>query len=214
MSKVIAALSISLDGFVAGPDPTLEDPLGTGGEQVHEWAFAAFAWREEHGLEGGQANADSEHIERLRARVGAGIMGRKMFSSGSGPWEDDPKNRGWWGEDPPFHHHVFVLTQHPRESLVMDGGTTFSFITDGIESALEQARAAAGDKDVQIHGGGSAVSQYLAAGLLDEITITFAPVLLGSGTPLLQDVPPGRLERTRVTESPSGAIHVEYTVRK
>jgi dihydrofolate reductase len=169
MSKVIADLSISLDGFVAGPNPSNEDPLGIGGEQLHEWAFAAFAWREQHGREGGEKNAESDMIAALTERVGAGIMGRKMYSGGSGPWEGDPNPRGWWGDNPPFHHHVYVLTSHAREPLEMEGGTTFHYVTDGIESALEQARAAAGDKDVQIHGGGSVVSQYLRAGLLDEL---------------------------------------------
>jgi dihydrofolate reductase len=212
MSKLIADLSVSLDGFVAGPDPSLKDPLGIGGMQLHEWAFAALGWREAHGLEGGESGADSELIERLRARIGAGIMGRKMYSGGSGPWEEDPNARGWWGDDPPFHHAVFVLTQHVREPLEMDGETTFTYVSDGIESALEQARAAAGEKDIQVHGGGSAVSQYLAAGLLDELTVHIVPILLGTGTRLLQDVPAGKLERTQVIASPTGVTHVEYVV--
>ncbi len=213
MSRLIADLSISLDGFVAGPDPSLEDPLGIGGQQVHEWAFGAMAWREEHGFEGGEGGTDSGIIEELRATVGASIMGRKMFSGGEGPWDADPNARGWWGDDPPFHHPVFVLTQHAREPLVMDGGTTFTFVTDGIESALEQAREAAGGRDVQINGGGSVVRQYLAAGLLDELQVHTAPVLLGTGTPLLGGVT-GKLETTRVMESPTGATHVRYRVLK
>jgi dihydrofolate reductase len=212
MSKLIADLSISLDGFVAGPDPSMKDPLGIGGEQLHEWAFAAFAWREVHGHTGGEKNADSDLIAALNARVGAGIMGRKMYSGGSGPWEDDENARGWWGDDPPFHHDVYVLTSHAREPLEMEGDTTFHYVTDGIESALEQARAAAGDKDVQIHGGGSVVSQYLRAGLLDELTVHIAPVLLGSGARLLDDVPAGKLERTNVGASDTGATHIQYTV--
>jgi dihydrofolate reductase len=153
MSKVIADLSISLDGFVAGPDPSQQDPLGTGGEALHEWAFKAMAWQRQHGHEGGEDNADSRHIEALTARIGAGIMGRKMYSGGAGGWADDPNPRGWWGDDPPFHHHVYVLTHHEREPLEMEGGTTFHFVTDGIRSAYEQAVAAAGDKDVQIRPG-------------------------------------------------------------
>ena len=215
MSKLIADLSISLDGFVAGPEPSQEDPLGIGGEQLHEWAFAATAWRQEHGLEGGAANADSALVESLLARIGAGIMGRKMYSGGSGGWEDDPNPRGWWGDDPPFHHHVYVLTSHEREPLEMEGGTTFHFVTDGVQSAYDQAIAAAGGKDVQVHGGGSAVSQFLRAGLLDELTVHVAPVFLGegvrffgshTGTVLLDD-PDLVIQGDRV-------LHLHYTVKR
>ena len=183
MSKLIADLSISLDGFVAGPEPSQKDPLGIGGEQLHEWAFAAMAWRQEHGREGGEDNADSELIEALRARIGAGIMGRKMYSGGSGGWEDDPNPRGWWGDDPPFHHPVFVLTSHEREPLEMEGGTTFHYVTDGVQSAYDQAR---GRRRRQGRPGPrrrQRVSQFLRAGLLDELTVHVAPVLLGSGAP-------------------------------
>jgi dihydrofolate reductase len=214
MSKVIADLSISLDGFVAGPQPSQNDPLGIGGEQLHEWAFKAFAWQEAHGHAGGEKNADSDLIQSLRARIGAGIMGRKMYSGGSGGWEDDPNPRGWWGEDPPFHHDVYVLTHHEREPLEMDGGTTFHYVTDGVRSAYEQAVAAAGDKDVQVHGGGSAVSQLLREGLLDELTVHIAPVFLGSGARLLDDVPAGTLERLETFGSDTGVVHVRYAVVK
>jgi dihydrofolate reductase len=148
MSKLIADLSISLDGFVAGPDPSMKDPLGIGGEQLHEWAFAAFAWREVHGHTGGEKNADSDLIAALNARVGAGIMGRKMYSGGSGPWEDDENARGWWGDDPPFHHDVYVLTSHAREPLEMEGDTTFVYVTGGIESALERTNGVISDTGV------------------------------------------------------------------
>jgi dihydrofolate reductase len=208
MSKLIADLSMSLDGFVAGPQQSMQDPLGIGGMQLHEWAFAAMSWREEHGQTGGEKNRDSDHIDALRARVGAGIMGRRMYSGGEGPWADDANGRGWWGEDPPFHHSVFVLTQHAREPLEMEGGTTFHFVTDGVQSAYDQAIDAAGDKDVQIHGGGSVVAQYLRAGLLDELTIHVAPVFLGSGSPLLDDVPAGRLETLETFQSPTGGVVV------
>src|SRR3954453_13121172 len=171
MSKVIADLSISLDGFVAGPQPSQKDPLGIGGEQLHEWAFKAYAWQEAHGHAGGEKNADSDLIQSLRARIGAGIMGRKMFSGGSGGWEDDPNPRGWWGDEPPFHHTVFVLTSHPREPLEMQGGTTFVFVTEGFDAALAQAREAASEKDVQIHGGATPVQQALAAGVLEELQV-------------------------------------------
>src|SRR4051794_23768954 len=196
---IFADLSISLEGFVAGPEPSQQDPLGRGGEQLHEWALAASAWREAHGREGGEAGVDSDVINETISRTGAGIMGRKMYSGGSGGWEDDPNPRGWWGDDPPFHHSVYVLTHHEREPLEMDGGTTFFFVTGGIEEALRLAREPAGEKDVQIHGGGEAVQQALAVGALDELNVHVAPVLLGSGSPLLGGST-GNLERTRVLE--------------
>src|SRR5262245_28873462 len=135
MSKVIAELSVSLDGFVAGPDATLEDPLGRGGEQLHEWAFRLAAWWRPHGLEGGETDVDSALVEDALRRKGAVVMGRRMFSGGEGPWNDDPNAGGWWGTDPPFHAPVFVLTHHPRERLGLDGGTSFTFVTDGVEEA-------------------------------------------------------------------------------
>ena len=153
MGKVVADITMSLDGFVAGPNPTLEEPLGKNGEELHEWALETAAWREQHGLEGGEANVDSEVMAERVASVGAHVMGRKMFSGGSGPWEEDPRSMGWWGDEPPFHAPVFVLTHHAREPEEMEGGTTFFFVTDGIEAAVEQARAAAGDRDVAIAGG-------------------------------------------------------------
>jgi len=210
---LIADISMSLDGFVAGPNQTLEDPLGRRGEELHEWAFAAQAWREAHGMSGGEAGADSDVIEEGRARTGATIMGRRMFSGGTGPgpWNDDPNANGWWGDDPPFGHPVFVLTHHEREPLVL-GATTFTFVTDGIESALGQARAAAGSKDVLIAGGGEAVQQYLAAGLLDELQIHVAPLLLGDGVRLFDDAR-GGLELERVIASPT-VTHLRYRVAK
>src|SRR4051794_20916971 len=156
---VFADLSVSLEGFVAGPEPSMKDPLGVGGEQLHEWALAAMAWRQAHGHEGGEEGVDSDVIKETVGRTGAGIMGRKMFSGGSGGWEDDPNPRGWWGDEPPFHHPVYVLTHHEREPLEMEGGTTFHFVTGGFEEALRLAKQAAGDKDVQIHGGGTPVQQ-------------------------------------------------------
>src|SRR3954447_674514 len=206
---VFADLSVSLEGFVAGPEASMKDPLGLGGEQLHEWALGARAWQEAHGGEGGEPGVDSEIIDEVIGRTGAGIMGRKMFSGGSGPWEQDPNPRGWWGDEPPFHHTVFVLTSQPREPLEMQGGTTFVFVTEGFEAALAQAREAAGDKDVQLHGGATPVQQALAAGALDELQIHVAPILLGSGTPLLGGTT-GRLERVRVIESPTGVTHIRY----
>src|SRR6476646_4922881 len=171
MGKVFAEISMSLDGYVAGPYPSLEKPLGEGGDQLHEWAFPLKSFREPHGLPGGETGPDDELVtESLRA-TGAVVMGRRMFSGGEGPWEDDTNANGWWGDDPPFHKPVFVLTHHAREPLVMEGGTTFTFVTDGIVSALAQARQAAGGKDVSLAGGAQACQEYLAAGLVDEMVI-------------------------------------------
>jgi dihydrofolate reductase len=209
MSSVTCQISISLDGFVAGPNQSLGDPLGEGGERLHDWATATASWRELHGLEGGERTVDSDVVEQLVDGIGAYIMGRKMFGGGHGPW--DETWRGWWGEDPPYHTPVFVLTHHERDPLPMQGGTTFSFVTDGIESALEQARAAAGDEDVAIAGGASAVQQYLAAGLLDELYLHIAPVLLGGGERLLENVGDPKLEPVEVVASPA-VTHVRYRV--
>jgi dihydrofolate reductase len=213
MARLICDISISLDGFVAGPNPSLEEPLGEGGELLHEWAFAATSWRERHGLEGGEKNADSDVIEESLRATGAVVMGRKMFSGGEGAWENDLRVDGWWGDDPPFHVPVFVLTHHARETKVMQGGTSFSFVTDGIKAALEQARAAAEEKDVLLAGGASIVQQYLQAGLLDELQIHVAPVLLGGGTSLFDrlGIDPLGLEATRVIESPS-VTHLRFRV--
>ena len=209
MTRVTCQLSISLDGYVAGPNQTEADPIGEGGMRLHEWAFASEAWRRQHGLEGGEHNADAEVAESLFENVGAYIMGRNMFGPGRGEW--DESWRGWWGEDPPYHVPVFVLTHHEREPLPMDGGTTFHFVTDGIESALDQARAAAGDRDVMIAGGASAVNQYLAAGLLDELYLHIVPVVLGAGERLLEGVGDPALEPVEVVASP-GVTHVRYRV--
>jgi dihydrofolate reductase len=204
-------ITMSLDGFVAGPDQTLEDPLGKGGMELHEWAFAAQSWREAHGLSGGEANADSDVIDEQLQRTGATIMGRKMFSGGAGPWDADPNANGWWGDEPPFGHPVFVLTHHEREPLVL-GATTFTFVTDGIENALEQARAAAGEKDVIVAGGAQAAQQYLAAGLLDELQVHVAPLLLGDGERLFEHAS-GELELVRTIASPA-VTHLRYRVVK
>jgi dihydrofolate reductase len=213
MSTLIANLSMSLDGFVAGPDPSMKDPLGIGGEQLHEWAFSAMAWREQHGLEGGEENVDSDVIaEYTTSGIAAGIMGRKMFSGGSGPWETDTNDRGWWGDEPPFGHPVFVLTHHAREPLVL-GKTTFHFVTDGPAAALAQAREAADGGTIQVHGGATPVQQYLESGDLDELQVNIAPVLLGDGTPLLRGLT-RKLERVRVIESPTGVVHVKYALIK
>jgi dihydrofolate reductase len=199
---------MSLDGFVAGPNPSVELPLGEGGEGLHEWAFATASWQREHGRDQGEHNADSEVVDEVVENVGAYIMGRGMFG-GEGEW--DPSWKGWWGDEPPYHAPVFVLTHHPREPLEMEGGTTFTFVTDGIESALEQARAGAGDRDVAIAGGARAVQQYLAAGLLDELYLHIVPVLLGGGTRLLENAGDPKLEPVKVVASPA-VTHVKYRV--
>ncbi|MEA2421138.1 MAG: hypothetical protein QOF55_237 [Thermoleophilaceae bacterium] len=209
MSKVTCHISISLDGFVAGPNQSFENPIGEGGMRLHGWALGTDSWREQHGMEGGERSPDSEVVDEVAQGVGAHIMGRKMFGGGDGPW--DEAWRGWWGDDPPFHTPVFVLTHHPRDPLPMEGGTTFEFVTGGIESALEQARAAAGGQDVAIAGGASAVRQYLAAGLLDELYLHIAPVVLGAGERLFENVGDPTLEPIKVVASPA-ATHIKYRV--
>jgi dihydrofolate reductase len=209
MPSVTCQISISLDGYVVGPNQSLENPLGEGGERLHQWAFATEAWQAEHGRQGGKRNADSEVVERAMAGVGAFVMGRKMFGGGDGPWDEEW--RGWWGEEPPFHAPVFVLTHHEREPLPMQGDTTFHFVTDGIESALEQARAAAGEQDVAVAGGAKTIQQYLAAGLLDELHLHIVPIVLGAGERLLQDVGDPELEPVEVVASPA-VTHVKYRV--
>ncbi|MGH2450241.1 MAG: dihydrofolate reductase family protein [Candidatus Limnocylindria bacterium] len=214
MAKLILDISVSLDGFIAGPEQTLEEPLGRGGEQLHEWGLATKSWRERHGMTGGETGVDSDVMEDSIRTVGASVMGRRMFSGGAGAWEDDPNADAWWGDKPPFHHPVFVLTHHAREPVEKQGGTTFTFVTDGIESALAQARAAAGDGDVAVAGGADVAQQYLKAGLLDEINLHVVPVLLGDGVRLFRNHAPGALERTRVLESPTGVTHLGYAVRR
>jgi len=188
MSKLRLKISMSLDGFVAGPSQSVDNPLGIGGMRLHEWVFPLANWRAMHGMEGGEVNESSPVIEESLANIGATVMGRNMFGGHPGPWNlKDPWN-GWWGTDPPFHHPVFVLTHHAREPLELEGGTTFTFVTEGIEAALEQARRAAGSLDVALAGGANAAQQYLAAGLVDEMEINLVPVLLSSGERLFAGV--------------------------
>jgi dihydrofolate reductase len=211
MSKVIFDITMSLDGYVAGPNPSLDEPLGVGGEDLHTWALNSAAWRASHGREGGETGADSDVIEELQARVGTEIMGRGKFGPpAGGPWGDDPW-QGWWGDEPPFGHPVFVVTHHAREPLTL-GETTFNFVTEGIEPALEQARAAAGEKDILIGGGGEVIQQYLAAGLVDECQIHVAPMVLGGGASLFGALGDQlRLEPVRVLDS-SAVTHIKYRV--
>jgi dihydrofolate reductase len=215
MTRLTLNITMSLDGFVAGPNQTLEQPLGDGGERIHEWMVGLASFRERHGMEGGTTNPDSDVLEESVSATGAVVMGRRMFSGGAGPWEDDPNADGWWGDDPPFHVPVFVLTHHPREPVTKEGGTSYTFVTDGIEAALEQARAAAEDKDVSVAGGASVAQQYLKAGLLDELQVHVAPLLLGDGVRLFDQLgtDPAQLEVTRVIESPA-VTHLRYRVVK
>ena len=213
MSELRFNIAMSLDCFVAGPRQSEQDPLGVGGEQLHKWLFPLAAFRETHGEEGGDVNASTPVVERWTENIGAGVMGRNMFGGGPGPWGEDPWT-GWWGDDPPFHHPVFVLTHHPREPLELQGGTTFHFVTDGIESALDQARESAGGKDVSLAGGASVAQQYLAAGLVDEIGISLVPVLLGDGARLFDNLGDAaiELEQVRAIDAP-GVTHLTYRAR-
>lgn len=202
MGKAFVDITTSLDGYIAGPSDGLELPLGENGERLHEWIFGLRAWREPHGLEGGETNRDSEIVEESLADRGAVIVGRRMFDNAQG-----------WGDEPPFHVPVFVLTHEAREPETKDGGTTFTFVTDGVESAFRQAKAAAGDKNILVAGGASAVQQFLKAGLVDEIQIHVTPLLLGGGVKLLEGLNDDdvKLEITRVVESPTVA-HLQYRV--
>lgn len=212
MGKVRFDISVSLDGYIAGPNADLDNPLGIGGEQLHEWGFALRAFRERHGMEGGETGPENEIVEQWQGNVGATLMGRRMYSGGEGPWEDDPNARGWWGDEPPFHHPVFVLTHHSRDPLAMKG-TTFHFVTEGVESAVAQAREAAGDKDLQIGGGANCAQQALLAGLVDEMTLHVAPILLGAGVRLFDGIGPRdlRLEKTGAADFPR-ATHIGFRV--
>ena len=200
MPKVAANISTSLDGYVAGPNDGPDNGLGDGGERLHQWAYGLESWRERHGLEGGEASRDAEILEETFATTGAIVLGKRMFDNARG-----------WGEEPPFHMPVFVLTHEQKDPVEKDGGTTFTFV-EGIENAVEQARAAAGDRDVSIGGGASVIQQAIAAGLLDELQIHLVPVLLGGGVPLFgPDTRPAELECTRVIESPA-VTHLRFRI--
>ena len=202
---------MSLDGFVAGPDQSVEDPIGVGGMRLHEWVFPLKAWRGPQGLQGGEENASNDVVEDWLQNIGATVMGRNMFGGHPGPWNAREPWNGWWGHTPPFHHPVFVLTHHARKSLEMQGGTTFTFVTEGIESALEQAMRAAHGKDVALAGGASAARQYLAAGLVDEMDIALVPVLLGKGERLFEGLgdKPKALVHVRTVSMPD-VTHVRF----
>jgi dihydrofolate reductase len=210
MSELRLNMMMSLDGFVAGPEQSEENPFGIGGMRLNKWLFPLKAFREMQGEEGGEVNASTPIVEGWMDNIGATVMGRNMFGGGPGPWAENSWN-GFWGEDPPYHHPVFVITHHARKPLEMQGGTTFHFVTGGIESALEQAKQAAQGKDVSLGGGAATVQQYLAAGLLDEILISIAPVLLGRGARLFDRLGSNlpTLEQTQAVEAP-GVTHIRY----
>ena len=211
MSKVRVHISTSVDGYVAGPNQSQEHPLGAGGEELHDWLVRLRSWREQAGMDGGEENISNRIFSEVLTNFGAEIMGRGKFGPATrGPWGDDPW-QGWWGEEPPFHKPVFVLTHHEREPLILSD-TTFTFVTEGIESALARAREAAGDKDVFIGGGADVINQYLAAGLVDELELHVAPILLGAGARLFDGVGPNlKLEPLRTVEAP-GVAHLKYRV--
>ena len=211
MSKLKFSVTMSLDGYVAGPNQTLKEPLGVGGEELHDWAVQLAVFKEAHGGTGGIVNESSAVLREMFESVGAVIMGRNMFGGGPGPWTSEWK--GWWGDNPPYHVPVFVLSHHKREPLPMQGGTTFHFVTDGIESALRQAKESAAGKDILIGGGAETINQYLAAGLFYEINISIAPRFLGGGARLFDNLGASlpRLEQARVVDAP-GVVHVRYRV--
>lgn len=213
MSKLRLKISMSLDGFVAGPEQSVVNPIGIGGMNLHEWVFPLKVWRAMHGMEGGETNESSRVVEEGLANIGATIMGRNMFGGHPGPWDTKSPWNGWWGADPPFHHPVFVLTHHAREPLACEGGTTFTFVTGEIETALEQARRAARGKDVSLAGGAKACQQYLKAGFVDEMEINLVPTLLGSGERLLDGVSDLHgLELVRTVATPK-VTHLKFARR-
>jgi dihydrofolate reductase len=211
MSSIVRVhISASIDGYVAGPNQSMEEPLGEGGERLHDWLVVLKAWRAQSGMEGGEENVSDAVIREEYANVGAEIMGRGKFGPpGGGEW--DEAWQGWWGDDPPFHKPVFVLTHHARQPLTLSD-TTYTFVTDGIESALEQARAAAGEQDVFIGGGAKVINEYLAASLVDELELHVVPIILGGGARLFEGVGPDvKLELVRVVEAP-GVTHLKYRI--
>ena len=214
MSRLFFDISMSLDGFITGPDPGPEQGLGRGGETLHQWAVELRSFHERHGREGlGDEGRDSDILDEAFERTGSWVMGRNMFDPVGGPW-DENSMQGWWGDDPPFKGPVYVVTHHEREPLQL-GGTTFTFVTEGVESAVEQARSNAGGKDVALAGGAKVFQQALRAGLVDEFQLHIVPILLGDGTRLFEEgAPPIEFEISRVLESGAPVTHVLYEVRR
>jgi dihydrofolate reductase len=210
MPKVrVHNFTISVDGYGAGPDQSLDTPLGIGGEELHEWMFRTRAWHEMHGDDGGETGLDDRFMAAGHEGIGAFVMGRNMFGPIRGPWGDDDW-KGWWGDNPPYHHDVYVLTHHDHDPIEMAGGTTFHFVADGPEAALDRARASAGEQDVLIAGGASTIQQYLRAGSIDELHVVISPRLLGRGERLFDglDTVPDRYDVVDVVASPSRVAHV------
>lgn len=214
MSRLCFQISMSLDGFVAGPNQSVDNPVGIGGMRLFEWLFPLASWRALHGLPGGEVNESSKIMAEFHAKIGAAVMGRNMFGGHPGAWDAKKPWNGWWGTNPPFHHPVFVLTQYARSPLELEGGTTFTFVTDGIDSALTQARHAAKGKDIWLAGGANAAQQYLAAGLVDEMEIHLVPTLLGNGERLFNNVGDNLhgLELVRTVATPN-VTHLKYARR-
>jgi dihydrofolate reductase len=209
--------AISLDGYGAGPDQGPDNPLGVGGDRLHDWVVATRAFRRVHGGEGGTEGLDHQFAERGDVGIGATIMGRNMFGPIRGPWGGDDPWTGWWGDDPPFHHPVFVLTHHPRPPVEMEGGTTFHFVDDGIEAALDRAFEAAGGKDVRLGGGAATIQQYLRAGLIDELHLAIVPILLRDGERFFDrlDGGPEGYECVELVSSPAVAhVRLVRTAKK
>ena len=212
MTRVTFDISMSLDGYVAGPDQSVDNPLGVGGEQLHEWVVGLAAWREPHGLEGGDTDSPSNAVMRdTLAGNGAVIIGRNMFGGGPGPWDEANPWNGWWGDEPPFHVPVFVLTHHAREPLELRGGTTFHFVTEGPEAAVAAAREAAGGRRGSGGGGAQPAQQLLVLGAIDEVQIHLVPITLGGGARLFDNVGDLRLEPIRVIDTPQ-VTHLRYRV--
>jgi dihydrofolate reductase len=213
MSRVrVHDFSISIDGYGAGPHQSREDPLGVGGEDLHDWVVSTRSWQQVHGKDGGTSGVDDDFTSGSMKNFGAWIMGRNMFGAERGPWRDMDW-KGWWGKNPPYHVPVFVLTHHARESIEMEGGTTFHFVTGGIHEAMERAREAAGEKDIRIGGGAATVCQFLEARLIDEMHFAVAPVLLGSGEPLLAGLDLPALGY-RCSEHTAGEKAVHYLIAR
>jgi dihydrofolate reductase len=214
VGKLKAIITMSLDGYVAGPHQSEENPLGIGGEELHEWMFPLKVWREPHGQEGGEVTASSPVVEGWSKNVGAIIMGRNMFGGGPGPWGEDPWT-GWWGDNPPYHVPVFVLTHHEREPLETEGDTTFHFVTEGIEAAFDRALEAAAEADISVIGGANAIQQYLAAGLVDELDISISPRFLGGGERLFDNIDGAGIELEQLSAVEGvGVTHISYRVVK
>lgn len=214
MSKLRLRISMSLDGFVAGPEQSVKNPLGKGGERLHDWAFQLAAFRAHLRLEGGEVNESTAVVEESFAHLGATVMGRNMFGGHPGPWDAEKPWKGWWGPNPPFHHPVFVITHHARAPLEMEGGTTFTFVTEGIERALDLAKRAAAGRDISLGGGARTAQQYLAAGLVDEMVINLVPTLLGTGERLFEGLGDDLhgLELVRTIATPR-VVHLKFAKR-